>query len=280
MFDIYLLQDLMAKKGDDNVEGYWVKYKKEQTGEVEQVFIGEVQYLFLHVPKTGGTYVSRNKGVLTPIFDLNHAVLVNTPYTGNPDYPPVPGYSPDMRMDISLVNKPYRLCFATVRNPYDWFVSYWFHVKTNLLDHNYMIAQNTFNAFVHAIAERDKGWPSNRQLLYFAFFSYEGNFIVDRLIHQENLDAELAEFSNESRDLWYKKSENKPKVSEGRNPDYRAYYSTSLVDLVKNIWGRDLYLFGYDYENGKVKGIFDKVIDNELKNKVKYIWDTDTLIFD
>jgi hypothetical protein len=280
MFGIYLLQDLMSKKGNDNVEGYWIKYKREATDEVEQVFIGEVQYLFLHVPKTGGTYVARNKGVLTPIFDMNHAVLAEMPYTGNPDYPPTPGYSSDMRMDISLVNKPYRLCFATVRNPYDWFVSYWFHVKADPLNPDYIWAQKGFDSFVRMLAEKNTGWPSNRQLLYFAFFSYEGNFIVDRLIHQENLDTELDEFANESKDLWYQKSDNKPKVSIGRNLDYRPYYSDPLVELVKKVWGRDLYLFGYDYENGKVRGIFDKVIDNELKNKVKYIWDTDKLILD
>ena len=271
MFDIHVLHDLIAQKGEDDVEGYWLKYRREATDEVKKVFIGDVQYIFLHVPKTGGTYVARNKGVLSPIFDLNHAVLAKMPYTGNSDYPPTPGYRAVMLMDISLVNKPYRLCFATVRNPYDWFVSYWYHTSGDR-----PLAQKDFDFFVREIAERDVGWPS-KKLLYFAFFSYEGDFVIDRLLHQENLDGELAEFANESKDLWYQKSNVKPRKTVSRNPDYRPYYSDSLVKLVKKTWGRDLYLFGYDYEQGKVKGIFDKVVDSETKNKIKYVWDTDVL---
>jgi hypothetical protein len=46
---------------------------------------------FLHIPKTGGTYVARNDKVIFPIDDLNHSVFVHKA-ENTPGYPPSPGY--------------------------------------------------------------------------------------------------------------------------------------------------------------------------------------------
>ena len=281
MLDLKVLKYMIEKYGDVDMEGYMVKYRRTKNGAIEEVYIGKTQYLFLHVPKTGGTYVARNNGVLNPIFDMNHAVLVNMPYTGNPNYPPTPGYSSYMREDITLVTKPGRLCFATVRNPFDWFVSYWFHAGCNKIysDHyDHAIARKGFDYFIKSIAERETGWPS-RKMLYFAFFSYEGDFVIDRLIHQENLDSELEEFASEDPELIYTKSEDRPRVSIGRNRDYSVYYNDNLIDLVSNTWYHDLYLFGYNFY-GKSAGFYDKVVLSEQKNRGKYIWGTDELFID
>lgn len=281
MFDLNALKYIIEKYGNVDMEGYYIKYQRTENSEIEKIYIGKTQYLFLHVPKTGGTYVARSGGVLKPIFDMNHAVLVNMPYTGNPDYPPTPGYSSYMREDVTLVTKPNRLCFAAVRNPFDWFVSYWFHAGCNLdtsEHYDFPIARKGFDYFIKSIAERESGWPS-KKLLYFAFFSYQGDFIIDRLIHQENLDFELDEFASEDPELIYTKSNARPRVSVGRDKDYSVYYNDNLVDLISNTWYRDLYLFGYNFY-GRSTGFYDKVILSEQKNRVKYIWDTDELFVD
>ncbi len=238
-------------------------------------------YLFLHVPKTGGTYAGSRNNALGPerlLFDLNHAVLVKKPFKANINYPPEPGYNARMREDITLVTAPNRVCFATVRNPYDWLVSYWHHVGKDLrssANPDHKISIQGFDYFVHTILERDVGWPCKR-FLYFAFFAYHGQFVVDYLLHQDALDAEMEEFARESGCLTYSKTERK-RVAETRDRDYRSYYSTKLVDLVKSVWGRELWLYGYTFENGRVEGIFGKAVPPDLKNKVRYYWETDKL---
>lgn len=243
--------------------------------------IDDKKYVFLHVPKTGGTYVARNGDVLKPIYDLNHSVLVNMPYTGSDDYPPNPGYLSKMRKDISLVIRPNRVCFATVRNPFDWLVSYWCHCGKDIDEstfpppehYDYRIARKGFDYFVRSIADRSVGWPS-RKFIYFAFFAYHGDFVVDRLIHQENLDSELAEFARDSEGLQYR-HQPKAMVSKNRNPDYRVYYDDRLVGVVWDTWWRELRLYGYAFEEGRVYGLLDKVVPSKTKHSLRYSWKDD-----
>ena len=262
---------------DHDFEGYWVEFEWEATGEKEKVYIGEVQYIFLHVPRTGGTYVARGGDVLSPIFDLNHSVLVDDPNWVASDYPPSPGYNKYMMKDVTLVTKPNRICFATVRNPFDWFVSY-FYFRSREKE-SFEQKKKKFDYFMRMLMDNEVGWPS-RKLLYFAFFRYSGNFIVDRLIHQENLDLELEEFANESVDLWYKESDKRLMKSYDRNSDYRVYYSDDLAERVSKVWERDLVLFGYNFNDGKIPGILNKVVTSEQKSVLTYDWGKDKLIYE
>lgn len=266
--DVQVLKDFLVNCSYSDLVGKRLGIKDTKTGDVISVVLGEKQFVFLHVPKTGGTYVARNKFVIEPIIDLNHAALVEMPYVGSSEYPPDPGYRFTMREDVDLVKNLHTICFATVRNPFDWFVSYWYHVCSDLNiepHYDYEIANKGFEYFLKSISEREDGWPSQK-LLYFAFFEYNQNFIVDRLIHQENLDLELEEFANDFDNLQYRKSDKRARESVGREKDYRKYYDWKLVDLVKGVWGRDLFLFGYDF-HGKVSGFFEKNISDQLKKE-------------
>lgn len=224
--------------------------------------------IFLHVPKTGGTYVARHKNpVIQPIYDLNHSVLVRMPFPEGIDYPPTPGYQKKMRENISVVMKPDTICFATVRNPFDWLVSF-YHVVP------YGIGITSFADFVETIADRDSDWPS-RKFIYFQFFSYQGEFLVDRLLYQDVLNDEIEIFANEFDELVYTPTE-RQKVSEKRKyVDYRFYYTDRLVDIVLKTWSRELWLYGYDFE-GKTKGFLDN-LTQETKQAVRYLWDADML---
>lgn len=275
--DIMILKDLVEKYGYEGLNGKRFGVQDQESGNVVTVTLGPKQFVFLHIPKTAGTYIARNGNVLEPIFDLNHSVLVEMPYKGIPEYPPDPGYRHIMREDVALVKNPYTICFSAVRNPFDWFVSYWYHAHEEG-HYDFDIANKSFDYFLKSIANREKGWPSSK-LLFFALFEYNDNFVVDYLLHQENLDIELEEFANKFYNLQYQKNEKRARVSANRQRDYRFYYTDSLISLVNKTWERDLFLFGYDF-NGKVSGFFEKNVTDSLKQRVKYIWETNKLFID
>lgn len=233
--------------------------------------------VYLHVPKTGGTYTARN-GVLDPINDLNHSVFIDGNFDDK-DYPPSPGYLAKMKKDVSVVNKPDRICFATVRNPYSWLVSYWFHAGCNIPEnenpshYDYRLARKGFSTFVEGIAKRDVGWPS-KKFIHFAFFSYKGDFMIDRLIHQEDLDSELKELAADYK-LSYTPQD---RVMVGKaTKNYVDYYDDNLRSLVRDVWGRELALFGYDFWGRNFTGILDKGITEKHKEEIKYVWKTNIL---
>ena len=233
----------------------------------------DIIYTFLHVPKTGGSYVGTVLDGATYNYS-EHVVYIDTTKD-------VAHYPPSVtrlitegvwynftKRDVAELVRPDVACFATVRNPFDWLVSYW-HVAPQ----GYNVT--TFDAFLHLIMERSTGWPC-RKLLYFPFFADE--FLVDYLLHQDNLDVELAKCASMTKELTYTKGL-KVKVSESRlRIDYRTYYNDELMELVQATWGRELQLFGYNFD-GRTEGILDTIISAKTKKNLTYSWDTDKLIF-
>ena len=58
------------------------------------------EVIFLHIPKTGGTYIARNDDVIKPIWDLNHSAFASGSVI---NYPPNPGYINDMKKETSIL---------------------------------------------------------------------------------------------------------------------------------------------------------------------------------
>lgn len=228
-----------------------------------------MEFVFLHTPKTGGNYViAALDGITT---EANHEVYADSNWVLPQDYPPSGAYLTYWFnfaiKDINLLKQPNTICFATVRNPFDWLVSF-YHVVP------YGIGITSFADFVETIADRDSDWPS-RKFIYFQFFSYQGEFLVDRLLYQDVLNDEIEIFANEFDELVYTPTE-RQKVSEKRKyVDYRFYYTDRLVDIVLKTWSRELWLYGYDFE-GKTKGFLDN-LTQETKQAVRYLWDADML---
>ena len=184
-----------------------------------------------------------------------------------------------MRKDISLLAHDDRICFATVRNPYSWLVSYFHHAgalipeSKNPTHYDYKLARKGFKPFVQEIASRDVYWPS-RKFIHFALFAYHGELMIDRLVHQENLDEELKELANDYN-LVYKKRK-RAMVSKGAK-DYRTYYDDELIELVEETWSRELCLLGYNFDGRVPSAVLNKKITKYNKKNVKYYWDRDYL---
>jgi hypothetical protein len=70
----------------------------------------------------------------------------------------------------------------------------------------------------------------------------------------------------------------RPKQRVGNRRDYRKYYTDALVELVYETWGRELKLFGYDFEHPESSsGLLSREIDTQTKESIRYSWSDDQL---
>ena len=63
--------------------------------------------------------------------------------------------------------------------------------------------------------------------------------------------------------------------------DYRKYYNDDLIELVYETWGRELKLFGFDFNNRIFNNaILKRDIDSQTKQKISYSYKDDILLQD
>jgi len=243
---------------------------------------------FLHIPKTGGTSVVRGrdeKPLLSPLNILNHSYVVHGPGIPNPIYDAA---SPEAFAQTIRKADLQGDVFSVVRNPFSWFVSYMGHAGgwnpeygDSSTHPDYKEANTSFECLLKKIANRDGSgkWPQNiwpnRKFLFCQLFDSEGDFVPDWLCHQETLDVDLAALAAH---YGIKYAPGK-RMRDGKNGrGWKSYYTPALIELVWDVWGREIALYGYTF------GGYDKRIAiiprgriPEAKNRAKYNWKADTL---
>ena len=241
--------------------------------------------VFLHIPKTGGTYLNQaetcwqqRKPVIDPLVSLGHATLLDHRQPVPPNYPPQ-GLGHEFSKDAaSLRNK---FVVTTVRNPFDWLVSYaghaggWTPRYRNTDHYDYDLANRDFGDLIRAIADRQDPWPS-RRFLYMQAFSSSGALMVDWVCKNESLDDDLRQLASAKRLAYHQR----PKQRVGKRRDYRSYYSDTLIDLVYQTWGRELALYGYHFDGPTSDGLLVGAVSKQVKQAVRYTWADDQLSID
>ncbi|MEM1183970.1 MAG: sulfotransferase family 2 domain-containing protein [Planctomycetota bacterium] len=236
---------------------------------------------FVHVRKTGGTYLARFNAdgdpVLSPLEYFGHSIV------GSPD-----GVYKDMvTQGIMFVPKDRvrrYFVFSVCRNPFDLLVSYKGYAsrrdpETYRPDsYDYEAAQGDFGDFVKRLADREFPWPT-RRLLHYQMFADDGEFVVDWVMRNESLDDD-AEALAGHLGIGYRRLERTNQGSH-RPKDYREMYTDSLVDLVQRTWGDDLALYGYDFESGPVAGEgLHRLIGDERRRAIRYDWESGSVSVD
>ena len=162
-------------------------------------------------------------------------------------------------------------------------VSYYHHAgggRTKYIDerhYDYFKAQKGFEYLLKTIAERDRNtWP-NRQFIFFQIFDDEGNLTVNWLNRTNTLDNDLKKFAMKFGFDFTKKG----KQRIGHNEDYRSFYTSELVILVKTTWKRELKIFGFSFdEDASNDAYLGNNISPEIKDSIKYFWKDDKLFID
>ncbi len=233
---------------------------------------------FLHVPKTGGTYLVQKetgKKQLIPMRYLGHRYVITRSGAVNPLYYL---HSPDHYYDtIPLWEVRQHVLVSTVRNIFSWLVSYAWHAggwNPRYCDPNhydYAAANKGFEYLLKTIAGREDLWP-NRKFIHCQFFCSSGEWVVDWLNRTESLDQDLEALA----DRYHFPFARQKKQRVGHETDYRTYYTDSLVDLVYATWGRELNLFGYEFDGAKAgAGHPHRAVGGKAGKRFQYVLDKD-----
>lgn len=236
--------------------------------------------VFIHVPKTGGTYLgqmeSSGSTVLRPVRHLGHCIVADSGVSLSNGFPPVglnpASLTPRRKLDGKTV-------FSTVRNPFDFFVSYAAHAggwnpKYRDPDHyDYEAANKGLDYLLKTIADREDTWPS-RKFLFFQLFSTGGDFLPNWVCRTETLDDDLYVMAKKLG-LKYSKA---PKQRVGGIGDYRKHYNDELVELVNKTWARELALYGYSFEGEPLSPLVGLEVSPAVSEQLKYSFMRDELV--
>jgi hypothetical protein len=226
---------------------------------------------FIHIPKTGGSYIIRKPAVIESIEFRGHCYAVHKDNIPNFLYYP---HMEDwlFRTTVNLNYLKERFVFTTIRNPFSWLVSYYGHARginpkyANPDHYDYENAKKGFNYLLKKISQRNQPWPC-RKFIFFQAFASNGELVVDWFNRKETLDEDLMKLAKE-KDLKYTRRE---KVRIGGLKDYRGYYNNELIDIVLQTWQKELNLFGYDFEGYNSKSaVISTFVEPRLKKLIRY----------
>ncbi len=238
---------------------------------------------FIHIPKTGGTYLGQLESTQTPVIQpvkhLGHRYVVTNPDSLNPIYNVPPYNWPKYTINYADTHK--YLLFVVVRNIYDWLVSYYHHAGgtnekyRNMEHYDYALAQKGFDYLVNSIMDREDIWP-NRKFIFFQVFADNGKLVADYILRNSTLDADL-EWLAQAEKLEYHQQ---PRQRVGHSDDYKPYYSSGLIQKVESTWNREMLLYGFSFDktfDNSDKALLRKKISKYDKDHISYCYSTDTL---
>jgi len=227
---------------------------------------------FVHIPKTGGSYLGQfqrpTPPVLWPMRYFGHCSI------GRPDGP----YAADRFHLESKAEVASYFVFSVCRNPFDWLVSYaahaggWNPKYRNENDPDFELANGEFPEFVKRVLDREDRWP-NRRMLHYMMFADDGEFMVNWVLRNETLDDD-AEALARHVGARFRRTE---RTRVGKRPDYREMFTDPLVELVEGAWGDELRLLGYSFDGPAPEPRLKRLVPEELRRSIRYAYERDAL---
>jgi len=202
--------------------------------------------IFIHTPKCGGSFVADAIGHRRErhCFTRRHPAL-----RGHKTYLEYRQAFETLGININRFET-----FSVVRNPWAWHVSFYHYVRglsgRNLekaAAENAILSKQSFSDYLARVdnPEISDGieFPTTRNVSDWVT-DENGKIVVDTILRQENLRSEIERFQKKySLQLAIPSAP----INTSKHKDYRSYYSSADVDLVRRRHARDIELFGYDF---------------------------------
>lgn len=138
-----------------------------------------------------------------------------------------------------------KLTFTIVRNPWDKVVShYHYRVKTNQT--NLRVNPIGFKEWVKLTYGYQDAYYYNNPKMFMPqtlWISDENDeIIVDEIVHFENLESEFNK-------VLKRIGKNAPltHVKKSKRGNYREYYDSDSIEIIRNWFKRDIEIFGYEF---------------------------------
>jgi hypothetical protein len=232
------------------------------------------KWLFIHIPKTGGTYfraaiLARHPPPrmvnLAHSFPYRFKVNMWDPkaslYRRNPDIKDR-WYNRSFRPSYTLSTD--NIEYVTiVRNPFDLFYSYWkfdphHHLPerpTGWASCNNIMQTNTFHDFVECYLDPEKEWhiPPFKKNLFAQIYTKGGELIPKRenILRFEGLENEMIKWS-EKNGLECDRGFSAKDLRKNTNPNrdiFKDKYTTLQIYKLEQLWQEQLKTFNYKYSD-------------------------------
>lgn len=156
----------------------------------------------------------------------------------------------ESNLGSEIINKP---VLAVVRNPFDRLVSMYFFAKKYDLGKIYEIDTSNFLEFARGFYRFSKDVNFFHAMPQVDFIEHKGkeNFTVIRF---ENLKSDFASFIVNSGLSDTFDAENLEILNGTTHKHYSEYYCSETINIVKNMWGKDLERFSYSLEKNNKGG--------------------------
>jgi len=200
-----------------------------------KIFNNNKKFVYVHIPKTGGTTIEDVLGKLSSGNLAGHISLK------------------DIKKRLDNYNE--YISFTTVRNPWSWYVSWYFYLKQkNKADSDFIkeyeiLNKNSFEEWIKFVYNtRDNlvfknngdNTPKYQQMLDWGF---DGEKYVDYFIKIEELSEE--KLNEVGLDIKYTHT----KSNTSTHSHYSIYYNDTTKEIVRNMHKEDIQYFNYKFEN-------------------------------
>ena len=178
----------------------------------------EHKFIFIHIPKTGGTSIER--------FFKNRPNRMLKHKTAQ-----------DYALENPRIWNQY-LKFTVVRNPWDWMVSWYFWRKQN---NKLSMKEFLLNYKMVSTEQQLRELP--KEMNFLTFVNIDNTISIDHVCRFENLQEDF----NTVCDKIGIQQQRLPHKNKTKHKHYTEYYDDETREIVAEKYAKDIELFGYKF---------------------------------